>query len=233
MNFERFHRASAWPAVLLACLLCLGCAAPRLVPSGFLSDYRSLRLSEADSSIYFSDPPTNVGTKTHVILLRDAQLRTDRNMDTDLAQEMCQVLTTRLRLRILQQVKGSVFVVGKESELVPYRRMPGVGILVVDYAITHIGKGKGLARYLVGFGLGDAKVTVEAHTTLTAPRVHETRQMVIFGRSHGNPHGGLNPRSLSARYTLRLACDSAADKMAKHLAERMAPPEPRWWERKP
>jgi len=41
----------------------------------------------------------------------------------------------------------------------------------------------------------------------------------------------VNPRSLSARYSLCLAFDSAAEKMAKHLAERMAAPEAKWWER--
>jgi outer membrane protein OmpA-like peptidoglycan-associated protein len=232
MDLERFYRASTRPAILLACLLCLGCAAPQVTPSGFLSDYASLRLRE-DSTLYYSDSPTSVSAKTHVILLRDAQLRTDQDTDADLGREMCQVFTTRLRLRILQRVKGNIFVLDKESELAPYRDMPGVGIMVVDCAITRIGGGVGLARYLVGFGLGDARVTVEAKATLAARGARETHQMVVFARSHGNPHGGLNPRSLSARYCLRLACDSAAEKTAKHLAERMAPPEAKWWERKP
>jgi hypothetical protein len=212
----------------------LGCGAPQVKPSGFLADYTPLRNSPADSSIYFSDLPPSVGAKTHVILLRSVQMWPDSNMDTALAQEMCQVFATRLRMRVLQQVKESVFVVDQESELAPYRRMPGVGILVVDCAITHIGEGVGAARYLVGFGLGDARVTVEARSTLAASGgVSETGQTVVFARSHGNPHGGLNPRSISARYCLRLACDSAADKLAKHLAERMKPPEAKWWEHEP
>jgi hypothetical protein len=231
MDLERLHRAAMWPAVVLACFLCLGCAAPQVTPTGFLSDYASLRPSK-DSSLYDSDPPTSVGAKTHVILLRDAQLRTDRDTDAGLGRELCQVLTTRLRLRILQQVKGSIFVLDKESELAAYRGMPGVGILVVDCAITRTKRGMGLARYLVGFGLGDARVTVEAKATLAARGASETRQMVVFARSNGNPYQGLNPRVFSALYCLRLACDSAAEKIAKHLAERMAPPEAKWWERK-
>ena len=74
---------------------------------------------------------------------------------------------------------------------------------------------------------------VETKAALVADGDDESRQVVVFARSHGNPHGGLNPRSLSARYCLRLACDSAAEKTAQHLAERLTPPEANWWERKP
>jgi hypothetical protein len=233
MSLERFYRISTRLTILLACFLCLGCATPQVVPSGFLHDYNPLRLRE-DSTVYIADFPTTVSAITHVIFLRDIDSwMDDENVDEKFAEEMCQVLTTRLRMRMLQQVKGSsILVLEKESELAAYRNMPGVGILVVDCAITHLDKGVGISRYLIGFGLGDAQVTVEVKGTLTTNGVRESRQMVVFARSHGNPYTGLNPRSLSGRYTVRLALDSAAQKIVQMLGERMAPPKEKWWERK-
>ena len=218
-------------AVLLLCFLCLGCATPQVVPAGFLHDYNALQLRK-DSTVYVADSPTTVTATTHVILIRDIDAWTDeKEVDEKFAEEMIAVFTTRLRMRMLQQVKGSsILVLEKESELAAYCNMPDVGILIVDCTITNLEKGIGISRYLIGFGLGDARATVEVKGTLsTNGKVRESREMVVFARSHGNPYTGLNPRSLSGRYTVRLALDSAAQKTVQMLGERMAPPEEKWW----
>lgn len=219
---------------LIGALFASGCATPPAPTSGFLSNYSSLKLDE-DAGLYYSepDPALKLSTMTHVIVLRDVKWRVEGDiLGIPRSLELSQVFKERLRYAILKEVKGSMLVLETEKNLHPYKDMPGVSIYELEPAITSVDTGYCLARYLVGFGLGDAKVTVEARGKRSFQGREGVYQMVIFGRSHGNPHGGMNPRCLSAFYTLRLACDQAAVTMARRISQHMTPPDEKWWMRK-
>lgn len=221
-------RAGAAVGLCIILLYCAGCSHPQIYPSGFLDKYELLRY-DRESGIYSYDKAELLREEIHIILLNDVQWWAGGDIAFEWSEELCRVAKERLRFRILKEVKGLVFVLDHERNLLPYRDMPGVRVLTVDSAITHIDKGIGLGRYAVGLGMGNAKVSLEISAKRSDEGAESIHQAVVFADSHGNPHGGLNPRSFSGLYSLRLACDSAATQVAHHLADRILLPEAEWW----
>lgn len=91
-------------------------------------------------------------------------------------------------------------------------------IFILELAITHMKKGNGLLRYLIGFGLGQTDLQVEGrlfdHKTLD-----EIFAFTIRSRHAGNSYQGLNPRALSGKYCLRMSAQEMAITISRHLRE--------------
>ncbi|MBN1901147.1 DUF4410 domain-containing protein [Candidatus Sumerlaeota bacterium] len=91
-------------------------------------------------------------------------------------------------------------------------------IMILDLSITHLKKGNGLLRYMIGFGLGQTDLQLEGrlydHRT-----AEEAMAFAIRLRHMGNSYQGLNPRALSSPYCLRMSGQEAAISLSKLVRE--------------
>jgi hypothetical protein len=91
-------------------------------------------------------------------------------------------------------------------------------IFILDLTVTHLKKGNGLFRYLIGFGLGQSDLQVEGriydHQTL-----EEIFAFAFRSRHMGNSYQGLNPRALSGKYCLRMSGQETAITISKLIRE--------------
>jgi len=230
-------------ALWLLSLLLLGCQTPVPVPSGFLGDYPSLQRKPGagiffatpperpGAVVHFSDPSSALTSPTHVVVIRKVEWRAGEALEPQVRDELRQLLAERLRKQILLRKPGQTFLVRTEEDADLYRRHLGATVMRIDAAITSVDKGKGWQRHLIGGGLGDVKMVVEARAALPPYTPGQEYQVYLFTRTAGNPCSGLNVKVYSARYCLKICCEKAARSLAGHLVERIRPPEPEWWKR--
>jgi hypothetical protein len=132
-----------------------------------------------------------------------------------IADELSRLLRERLYWNLLREFERRA-IITRERDLDDYAAL-GYRVLRLETAITSLEKGVGIARYVIGYGLGDAAVQVEGrlvdqHTNAL------TAEFAIRVRHNGFPSWGWNPRALSARHCWRLALDDAAQQLSKNLA---------------
>lgn len=230
-------------ALLLLSLLLWGCQTPVPVPSGFLGDYSSLQRKPGTgiffatpperpgAVLHFSDPSSALTSPTHVVVIRKVEWRAGEALEPRAREELRQLLAESLRRQILLSKPGQTFLVQTEEDADLYRRQLGATVMRIDAAITSVDRGKGWQRHLIGGGLGDVKMVVEARAALPPYAPGQEHQVYLFTRTAGNPYSGLNVKVYSARYCLKICCQRAARSLAAHLVERIRPPEPEWWKR--
>jgi len=206
-----------------------GCRVQRPEPTGFLRDYNSLRLKPG-TAVFCSNPATRQALPVHALYFADPLWRAGIILNKRDQDALTKSLKDRLRRYYLRGMKGQTLVFDDLQDLVRLREKDRLlDLVVVESAITSAKRGFGPVRYLIGFGLGDVKMTVECRAVRFGEPDARAEEAVVRTRSHGNPYGGLNPRSMSAFYALRLACDKAARELGACLAGCLPAPSNPWY----
>jgi hypothetical protein len=91
-------------------------------------------------------------------------------------------------------------------------------------AITDCRGGNGLARFLIGFGMGCAALQVEGELVEDGQRIGEFAVRSLHG---GYAHWGSNVMVLSDAYCLRYAADAAAARLMDELPNHLPGARPR------
>jgi uncharacterized protein DUF4410 len=99
----------------------------------------------------------------------------------------------------------------KRKNLEAFKDM-GYRINRLEISITHINRGTGIYRYLIGFGLGSSDLQIEGKI-LDNESGEEIMSFVSRCRHAGNSYNGMNPRSLSGMYCLKMSIEEETIKI--------------------
>ncbi len=94
-------------------------------------------------------------------------------------------------------------------------------IVTLQTRITDVGTGNGLARYLLGFGLGAASVQFEGEFLEGAVERHPIGAFVVRTAHAGYSQWGMNPQVYLASYCAKYAIESGVWKVMEHLPEHL------------
>jgi hypothetical protein len=141
-------------------------------------------------------------------------------IDAQTSDELTHLLRERLYWNLLKDLTGRA-IITRDPNLGDYLTL-GYRAVRLQTAITSLQRGVGVARYIVGYGLGDAVVQVEGR--LIDQRTNKwLAEFALRVHHNGYPSWGWNPRALSARHCWRLALDEAAQHVSKNLASLLFP----------
>lgn len=210
-------RAAGVVALLVACAFLAGCAAWHPPRSGSLAHYAELE-KRTGGALWTYDAPPCACPPTRILVIRNVQWLAQTEMSEKRKAELRQLFDHRLRKWLIQGLPPQVILLDNEDRIAEFQRPGPSTALAVDPAIVSIEEGSGLLRYLIGFGLGNAKMTIECRAVHLTPGGEEVRcEIAARTQSHGNPWFGLNLRSLSSFYCLRWTSDAAARLIAEHV----------------
>jgi len=200
---------------------------------GILSDYGALERKEK-SNLFYADPEVAGLEKvpalpTQIVVLRGVEWRAGHDLPPPTRREVEATFLTHLSRRLVTGLPEDTIFLESEERLKDYEAFRPHTIMV-DAAITEAKDGTGVARYLIGFGAGDAILRAEIRAVHSAipEKPYEASLRV---RSNGSPWFGLNPRVFSGRYTLKKAAVQAGNGLGLHLLERIGEPPSQWWKK--
>ena len=118
-----------WMIIWLALVLVSGCAAPKIAPSGFLSDYRKLQPDPGDKEVQWWERSGVQWQKYRRLILDPVETRVDRSKATrEISQEEIDNLADHLRQAEVKAVQDRYPVVNE----------PGSDVLRIRAALTHL-----------------------------------------------------------------------------------------------
>lgn len=216
------------PAAVLA-IAAVACVHPPR-PTGYLGSYDTLAPQPPPHVTVYAER-TRAGQKPrvdHVLLVLPSRWDAERLRKPAHEKDLLALLDLRLSIYLLRLCPSSV-IVTTTRETDPYRKM-GANVTELHVSITHLKRGIGLVRMLIGFYLGATHLQIEAKLV-----DHETGEVLVRCARRGLHDGvvwGLpTPWSLSPRYCWRLSCDQSAQVLASYLASQLTPPPANWWKR--
>ena len=168
---------------------------------GFLPDYEGLRpVQGMDISVWRTEALDVPSTPAVVAILGARWAERNETANADLALYCEDLLERECYDALLARYPAPVIVIREEDIDVYLRVRDPVYVLVV--AVTEADPGIGVVRYVVGYYAGAAKM--QAEFALRDARTNRLMATFATRRAHaGDSYGGLNPRSMSAEYTLK------------------------------
>lgn len=192
----------------------IACATP-LVHTGHLNDYAALQpMGAAERVVWYLQKQPQL-TPPKVLYIAPVAYAAEPVIRPSLEQELSALLRERLYVHALRTFAPRL-IITKTEDLDEYAEI-GYTANTLSVAITHVTRGNGPLRYLVGFGLGAATLQVEGmlrDAQTGAPLV----ELAIRVPHGGYPSMGINPRAISSRHCLRLATDVASGEIIHALA---------------
>jgi hypothetical protein len=125
------------------------------------------------------------------------------------------LLRERLYVHALRTLVPSL-IITKTRNIDDYTEI-GHSVDTLRVAITHVTRGNGPVRYVIGYGMGDATLQVEGMLRNAQTEVPLV-ELAVRIRHGGYPSSGVNPRAISVRHCLRLASDTASREIIQALA---------------
>jgi hypothetical protein len=199
----------------------IACATP-LVHTGYLNDYEALQpVQGADTSVWYAQWKPDL-TVPHVLYIAPVSYVAPPVIPPSLEREIAMLMRERLYIHALRAFAPRL-IITKTEETDKYTEI-GYTVDTLSVAVTHVTRGNGLLRYVIGYGLGAA--TLQAEGVLRNAQTEEHLLHFAVRISHGgNPSMGFNPRAMSSRHCLRLAADAAAHQIIRSLAKLWALPQ--------
>lgn len=185
----------------------VGCGAPKVEHSGFLSDYSKLEPApKVDGAMIYRKPGMDLGKFDKFIIRPIGVHFTPENEHPTIDADTLKELTDYFRAKLIEELKKNNYQVVTQ---------PGQGVLDLRIAITNLKKTQPLlnihpAMKLSGLGLGGAAVEAEAFDTGSGER-----QFAFLHAATGNRLGVVEGLQDWAH------AKQAMDYWAQHLVERL------------
>ena len=192
----------------------IACAAP-LVQTGHLHDYGALQPVDTGNGVVWHLQRQPELTPPNVLYIAPVSYAAPPVIRPSLEQELSTLLRERLYVHALRTLVPRL-IVTKTKNTDDYTEI-GYTVDAVSVSITHVTRGNGLLRYVIGFGMGDAALQVEG-VLLNAQTEVPLVELAVRIPHGGYPSMGINPRAISARHCLRLAADAASREIIQALA---------------
>lgn len=180
-----------------------GCATQTLPPS-FVSETPSFNFHNAPAVKMRATPTASLLRRPGILCILPVKYNSPTGKQSKLSKEMTSFFRDYIYWGLVEEAFHNMLLL-KEDSLGNYED-PEARIAVLESRITHMKKGNGLLRYVIGFGLGQSDIQVEGSL-----RDYKTRKeilsFVMRYQHSGNAYQGLNPRALSGRYCLRMSIE--------------------------
>ncbi len=190
------------------------CATP-LVQTGHLYDYGALQPIDTGNAVVWcmQRPPELAPPK--VLYIAPVSYAAPPVIRLSLEHELSALLRERLYVHALR-ILSPRLIITKTKDTDDYAKI-GYTVDTLSVSITHVTRGNGLLRYVIGFGMGDAALQVEG--VMSNAQTDEPLVEIAVRIPHGGyPSMGINPRAISTRHCLRLATDAACRDIIQALA---------------
>lgn len=192
----------------------IACAAP-LVQTGHLHDYGALQPVDTGNGVVWHLQRQPELAPPNVLYIAPVSYAAPPVIRLSLEQELSALLRERLYMHALRTLVPRLIII-KSKDTDDYAEI-GYTVDTLSVAITHVTRGNGLLRYVIGFGMGDAALQVEG--VMSNAQTDEPLIELAVRIPHGGyPSMGINPRAISARHCLRLAADAASREIIQALA---------------
>ena len=192
----------------------IACAAP-LVQTGHLHDYGALQPVDAANRVVWHLQRQPELAPPNVLYIAPVSYAAPPVIRPSLEQEVSALLRERLYVHALRTLVPRL-IITKTKNTDDYTEI-GYTVDTLSVSITHVTRGNGLLRYVIGFGMGDTALQVEG--VMSNAQTDEPLIELAVRIPHGGyPSMGINPRAISARHCLRLATDSASREIIQALA---------------
>ena len=192
----------------------IACAAP-LVQTGHLHDYGALQPIDTGNAVVWHLQRQPELAPPKVLYIAPVSYAAPPVIRPALEQELSALLRERLYVHALRTLVPRL-IVTKTKDTDDYAEI-GYTVDTLSVSITHVTRGNGLLRYVIGFGMGDAALQVEG--LMSNAQTDEPLIELAVRIPHGGyPSMGINPRAISARHCLRLAADAASREIIQALA---------------
>lgn len=158
----------------------------------------------------------NLIQRPRIIYINPVEMSLKVKKSGSLPKEIGSSLKNYFYRGLIREVYKDTIVI-KDGDLEWYND-PENRIFILELAITHMKKGNGLLRYMIGFGLGQTDLQVEGRV-FDYKSQDEIFAFAVRSRHSGNAYQGLNPRALSSKYCLRMSAQETAISVSKLFRE--------------
>jgi len=215
---QRVTLMSRLPLALIALLaigILSGCGAS-FRPTGYLPSYKGLVFVGENSDLaYAIDQPLPADANCAGLYLPPVVYRANiLRGDAELRENIMEALQGRVFYWTKIRYQEAGLQVSNKEPNVADLALTGRQAYQLDIAVTEVRKGIGVLRWLIGMYLGASTFQVEGYLRSLPERKVIARYTcrVVFS---GDSYFGLNPKSATARYCLRVSADWAARDIAE------------------
>lgn len=216
----------------LSSIFLFGCASTPKDHGLFLENYSELKRQKG-SYVHSWQEKENEKPITHIIFLHDLKWLAEEKLADDAIDRLNKFFKRRIRKFLVESVDQNIVLVSEREELDQLKDKTGIGIYVIEIAVTDLRPGNGFLRYFVGFGLGTSGSTLEAKAThyQTGTEMQFQRfESWIEGYGNVNLKFYTNMKVFSNEYCLLYALNNASKLIIEDLLKKIQPADKPWYE---
>ena len=125
-------------------------------------------------------------------------------------------LRTRFYYNFYASRQGDMWILQKDA--LKGFMLPEGRVAVLEMEVTHLRRGNGLFRYVIGYGLGRTDIQIEGRLKESSTG-EEIFAFVAREHHEGYSYNGLNPRALSSRYCLKRSMQPIAKRISETMRD--------------